>query len=286
MLLINGNYLFMNKIMYKFTLMYFLFIITTIITNATSPQDLLKMVGEKAKAEHISPSCFIMHADQEEPEIINLHVEIISIMRIAGLNVLYASQGDNKGLSIGGNIQEYMRKGILESGFIFALYSPKFFERSKNPLSGISTEINILIERLQSGTLTCFIPIIISGKLETSVPYCLRSLLASQSPSEDLPFSIDMFITNLLHLLYYRIFSHSESIKTMLSSALEPNNYFKQYLCDQQSPSLSVIICSMSSLNSTPENYDTETIPMSTQPKSPFYMSSLDSRATQESQEQ
>lgn len=165
-----------------------------------------------------------MHADNEEPSLLALQEKMIEHIKLSGLEVQYATQGDNRGLSIGGNIQEYMRKGILESDFIFAFFSPKFFDRSKEPVSGINTEINILTERFESGTLTCFIPIIISGNLKTSVPYSLRNLYAAQNSSKDRLYSIDLFEKELIHLLYYRIFKHSISIQLLLFNYLNQNS--------------------------------------------------------------
>jgi len=240
----------------------FVFITITLSINANSLRDILKEVGSIAQSENLSPSCFIMHADQEEPAVVNFHQEIINLMGSAGLKVLYASQGDHNGLPIGGNIQEYMRLGILKSDFIFALYSPKFFERSTMPMSGISTEIHILTERFASDTLTCFIPIIIPGTLDTSVPYCLRDLLASQSPAEGMPFSVEMFTTDLLHLLYYRIFSNSKAIQNLLRSVIEKKSPYEPYQSDNH-PAYSTMTICMSSLGSIPENHDTTIISMS-----------------------
>ena len=260
--------------MNRITNFKFLFtLITPIVSIFASEQEgILKSVGVIAKSENLRPSCFIMHADQEDPKILALQIEIIKILRVTGMNVKCAYQGDNNGLPIGGNIQQYMREGILNSDFIFALYSPKFFERSMCPVSGISTEINILTERLTSGIFTCFIPMIISGTLETSVPHCLRSFLAAQSIAQNVPFSINMFITHLLHLLYHRIFYHSDAIKTVLSSAIEAK---KTEDCFHHNPlSQSPIIVCMSSIDDIPSQQSMPTI----------YMSSIGSEASPESQ--
>lgn len=224
-------------------------IISTFTINAGSTTGILKEVGSIAKSESLSPSCFIMHADQEEPDVLAFQDKMVELMKLAGLSVLYASHGDNHGLAVGENIQDYMLQGITKSDFIFAFYSPKFFDRSNNPVSGISTEINILIERFKSGALTCFIPIIISGNLDTSVPYCLRNLYAAQSVAEGNTYSLESFEKELVHLFCYRIFKHSQSIQNLLRDYLDNNA--KGYIPDDnqgtQSSALSIYMSSLGS---------------------------------------
>jgi hypothetical protein len=123
-------------------------------------------IGGVAQIESVRPSCFIMYGEHSN-DLPMVH-KIVNLLLKAGIDVKYARNGDRGGLAFGDSIDEYMREGVLKSDYVCALYTEEFLQISLNPCSGVSVEINLLLERFSRCHSRCesnsfFIPIILSG---------------------------------------------------------------------------------------------------------------------------
>ena len=200
-------------------------------------------------------SCFIMHADNDPflPEIDNV---VITLKNIPSLKVIYARNGENNGLTFGSDMNQFMRQGIEESDYVIALYSPTFYNRSKLPLSGISFELTLLLDRLLVDRNSFFIPFLLPGCNEKfCIPTRLRNYLAIKSN-----------VGELISTLAQRIMYKRENMQPkMLESPEETVVILSQ---DTQHSQITV---QMSSIHSTPASLETIVIRMSTgSPGSPL----------------
>jgi hypothetical protein len=182
-----------------------------------------------------SPTCFIMYAEEPSSYTPNNHPyhnikTIVQLLILAGVTPMYARNGDRNGLRVGGDIHEYMRKGILSSRYVLVLYTRTFCEKSRDPDSGISFELALLQNRLKKNEddNRFFLPFVISGTPETSIPTCMQRRLAANATGDTGEFDRNSFIDEFSTLLNDRIYPSSRD-RNLPTEALPILQEFPQY---------------------------------------------------------
>ena len=120
------------------------------------------------------PYIFISYSwdsDDHKEKVKNL----VQALRLDNINVTY--DGD---LQFGERIPHYMEKAILGSDIVLFICTPNYKYRADNRVSGVGAENQIITGELYE---TCnedkFIPILFSGKWETSLPTLAKGQLGA-----------------------------------------------------------------------------------------------------------
>jgi len=177
---------------------------------------LCQRIGQIVDAEKLErPTCFIGHADTgEKPEVLDRISIIVRHLKAAGIDTLFDRDGDHGGLPIGEDIDNYMEKGIKTADYVIMFFTPVCITRANALFSGLKIEITNLLERLnRKNSTNCFIPIVLEGTPETSIPAKLRNFLAiSQDPKEGPELRTQSCMLELLKLMRDRIYKNAPSI--------------------------------------------------------------------------
>lgn len=187
-----------------------------IAINVIQSADYLCMkIGEIAHSANLNTTCFIAHADTGESiDLLNRQNIIVDHLKKAGISTLYARHGDNGGLSVGGNIPQYMHDGIKLSDYVIMFFTRQSLIRASDLTSGISVEITHLLDLYNREKCSkFFIPIIMEGTAETSIPVILRGFYAITPPHHERGLlSVNSCMQELLQLMSSRIYKNCQSI--------------------------------------------------------------------------